>query len=153
MDYIFLFRERIEVVIKNRAFERNRTEKFEPREFYGRFDVRLALLSVIIAMLKRSRRAVKAAAEVTTSHYFSQQARAIDLSVATKVEIRKKKQFPPCPGDQKKILNDRYIFRKSGKAGKHHVTFAEIDTLSIISRVSTCRLWVISVNCSAHISR
>jgi len=40
--------------------------------------------------------AIEEAIEVT--HYFSQQARAIDLSAATKVEMRKK-QFPPCLGD------------------------------------------------------
>lgn len=87
-------------------------------------------------LLKRRR------SSYTASHYFSQQARAIDLSAVTKVEIRKKKkQLPPCLGDQKKILNGRYIFRKSGKAGEHHVTFAEINTLSrsIISRVHMCR--------------
>lgn len=51
---------------------------------------------MIIAVLDQVE-AIKAAVEVT--HYFSQQARAIDLSAATKVEIRKKKQFPPCLGD------------------------------------------------------
>jgi len=45
---------------------------------------------VIIAVLNEVG-AIKAAVEVT--HYFSQQARAIDLSAATKVEIRQKNNF------------------------------------------------------------
>jgi len=47
---------------------------------------------MIIAVLNEVE-AVRAAVEVTASHYFSQQARAIDLSAVTKVEIRKKNSF------------------------------------------------------------